>query len=225
LDLLNLQLALQQYLEEPNRASFIRVHHASHARKAFIEASPVRDAWYKHPQQRWFAALIADMRLKAIVAALRRYPEALHEQIVRRGALEVFLPPLERLLAFYALTIEPPDRAVASEKQLQRLTEFARLCRPALTAALQSRKRQRQPGEVRRRWGEIRRHPLVRTAGTISATAGVVMVIGVLIFRIRPDQAFLTWFTVTFGSLTVSVGITSFRLARDETNRRSRGAG
>lgn len=62
----------------------------------------------------------------------------------------------------------------------------------------------------------------------LSAVAAGVMVLGTVLFKITPSQAFLTWFTVSFGSLTISVGVTAFAVHEEkkshEANRSSKGA-
>jgi hypothetical protein len=59
--------------------------------------------------------------------------------------------------------------------------------------------------------------PLGRSVVAMSTGSGVVMIIGVLLFGITPQQAFLTWFAACFGSFAVSLGVTSIRFHRDET--------
>jgi hypothetical protein len=44
-------------------------------------------------------------------------------------------------------------------------------------------------------------------ASVISVIAGVIMLIGYYLFEIDASQAFITWFTVTFGVLSITVGI------------------
>ena len=51
---------------------------------------------------------------------------------------------------------------------------------------------------------------LVRITGILSLFAGFVMIIGVLLFQVPYDQAYVTWFTVSFSSVSISIGISAF---------------
>jgi hypothetical protein len=49
------------------------------------------------------------------------------------------------------------------------------------------------------------------------------MATGLFIFKISASQAFLTWFTVTFGSLTISVGVTAVSVkSKDSRSEKKR---
>jgi hypothetical protein len=63
--------------------------------------------------------------------------------------------------------------------------------------------------------------PIIRNALYVSGITAFVMTVGVFIFKIDTGQAFLTWFTVTFGSLTISVGVTSVALHKRKNVQQS----
>jgi len=189
------------------------------------------------PEFQWLQPSFIDPRVRRIMKALSHADRALTNALERKLDVAGFVEPLKHLETFYFLSASRADpmlrpaRSVASNRgetsqrqnqvalEMGELTEFARKVLPvvlAVTRGLKLRPSRGRWARVRDYYRVVTSQPIVRQAALLSGVAGVVMLVGTLVFRIRGDQAFLTWFTVTFGSLTVSVGITSVRLARGE---------
>jgi hypothetical protein len=139
------------------------------------------------------------------------------EKRTPRGDLAKLDHPLLILENFFyavAVRVDPSLRArsdqVGSDQKLSEqelLSDFAKYAKPIAIFIL-ARKGGGEGGKLWRLERLIRpvyRSPVVRNVSAIAMIAGVIMVLGVLIFRITPQQAFLTWFAACFGSITISM--------------------
>jgi len=214
LDIADLREALQTYLDEPDPHTLSRLHRLAHQHRPFSRALPVEPDWYTARERLWLRNVVNESRLRAITIALQRFPQALHASILAQRDLGICLPPVQELFNFYSSACSPT--AESRDYGMQYLKRFARLARLPILSVARHRRQRTTNSRIRSYVVGIIHQPLVRGAAGISAVAGLVMLVGVLVFKISGAQAFLTWFTVTFGSLTVSVGVTSFRLARND---------
>jgi|GEM_PF-3602568 len=198
--------------------------------EAFDIPSPLHFDWYIRPQYQWLKPSFVPQEISEIVRALQEVPVALLESLIRKADLSLYRLALEHLADYYASVVdrEPaddPDSDFKSSMDLefQHLKAFARIGRAAIVAA--DRNKQKSTATRRRlaHFYMALKQPLVRQAMTLSGLAAVVMVIGCLLFKIKTDQAFLTWFTVSFGSFTISIGVTSFRLSQDAKREEKEG--
>ena len=92
----------------------------------------------------------------------------------------------------------------------QLLNSFAKKSHPIITKSILSEKHKKERKSLV--WlRQLYQSIIIRFALAISVSAAFIMLLGVILFDIDSSQAFLTWFTVTFGSLTLSIGAASFR--------------
>jgi len=138
----------------------------------------------------------------------------------RESDLTVFLPSLETLETFFLSVVnrtnEKGFKIVGIEKEfgdseLDILSSFSRTVRPILTRSRLYELPERKEPKIISWTRQIWQTELVTYATMISGIAAAVMLFGVSIFKVDASQAFLTWFGVTFGSLSISIGVASLR--------------
>jgi hypothetical protein len=190
---------------------------------------PLSYRWFKKPQFQWFAPAALREPERTVINALAGFPDAMCTFLRSRRKLAPFSKPLSVLEDFFfelaertEVLDESPDNP-ASQKQGDEkalLGRFAREVRPLLLEAHRLNALGRMP-LVRFVWfRQIIGSHSVRYAAALSGITAVVMAIGTVLFKISPSQAFLTWFTVAFGSLTISVGVTAFSLHEERKKER-----
>jgi len=206
--------------------------------RAFLAPIPIHHDWYSHPEYQWLNPNLIDGKARAVFIALQRTDSALSQALDRKLDSATFVRPLQHLENYYFLVaarasptwlgVEPQhdhaQRQQGPREELHELTSFARAVTPVLVAVARAT---RTPGDrgasLLFRVYRLLDQPLVRQAALLTGVAAVIMLIGTLLFKIRADQAFLTWFTVAFGGFTISVGITTIRSARHEKSDRESG--
>jgi hypothetical protein len=190
--------------------------------------SPITQHWFKKPEYQWLKSTAITANERSIIHTLSRFEDLLKSPPAAFVDTERVLSALSTLSHFFFSVARrsdpffskrealPPNSAMTELDFLREFQETAR--RLALAAVFPE-----ELPEKRGRWlywifyGIFRliRSRVVRVALTVSGIAAIVMVFGVLFFGIGEQQAFLTWFSVTFGSLTISVGISSVLIKRD----------
>jgi hypothetical protein len=193
----------------------------SYRTPAFFSALPVAPHWYLRPALQWFKPQWIDNAARRIISSLTKCDSALTAALERELDTAGFIEPLRHLERFYFLVEERRVSKTHSRDRTAFLSRgsyvqndqigfselllFAQSLTPTLVAVAKAARH--KPAQRISRWKTVVRkvfsQPLVKQAGMLSCVAGVVMLIGTYFFKIRADQAFLTWFTVTFGSLTV----------------------
>lgn len=219
LELLDAKAAVLAVIDAPSRWRRIRLARAVLGTTAFDRIVPVRRRWFTNPETQWFTSLYLAKEIRPIISTIHQFPRTLLHGTQRSTDMRPFIGPLDQLINFYFAIACRRDPTLKGAHpvgaELDLLQRFAQLARPVIIANnpnLRGRTARRK--SLPSRVYAVLSQPLVRDGGTVAAIAAGVMIVGVLVFKINAAQAFLTWFTVAFGTMTLSVGITSFRMAR-----------
>jgi hypothetical protein len=185
--------------------------------------TPMPSEWYKKSLHQWFKSNAIDKKNRCILYVLNRFDDALIKSRRCQRYVPEFLRALDYLELFYFSVACRADRylsAVSNASDLGQsetdiLYSFARYARPLILKIAKVEAGPKfKPLDFLRK---LSKQSLVRHGFAIAVIAGLVMLVGVFIFRIPPTQAFLAWFTVAFGSLTISVGVTAISIARERS--------
>ncbi len=195
--------------------------------RIYDSVSPLSHRWFKEPEHQWFRSSILPKQERAIVHTLSRFEDILRTISFSSADCVNLLPALSTLQEFMLSVSRRSDPFFKKRgytgclpliSELNLLVSFQQAVRPLVRLAAPREARAKRLFLIQWVIAVVTSRP-VRYALTLSATAAIVMLFGVLFFEIGKKQAFLTWFTTTFGSLTISVGITSVLIRRrnDET--------
>jgi hypothetical protein len=177
---------------------------------------PLKRKWYKNVKYQWFLPQAIRKRERNIVYVVSNYESALSQTYKSTGNLLPFLPSLETLETFLILNLNREknksrkrinliDTQETSEIDL--LDSFARMARPVVVKTITTRKLKKEKRDYSNWLNNLLAYRTMLYASVISVIAGVIMLIGYYLFEIDASQAFITWFTVTFGVLSITVGI------------------
>jgi hypothetical protein len=191
------------------------------------QVSPIRSRWYRVETYRWFEARSLPATDRAIIFAVGRFHKAILSYLREKKDIDVFIYPIERLLEFFFVSgalsegFEPVTQTgliFGGSSQKTILMDFARRARPLIIEAQRLDLMEKPPLPIVAWLRRILFSQHIKLAGGFSVVAAAVMFLGVLIFKINLSQAFLTWFSVTFGSLTISIGITAIAIKHEKMN-------
>jgi hypothetical protein len=190
-------------------------------------ASPITKQWYTKKRYQWFGITSIDKETREILFVLSKLTEALNRDLNNAVDLSHYLPVLALFELFLFSIVhrinkgklEITDFNLGYKNEFELLRTFSSSARPIIIKAFHSsqkspKKSNRIFSAIVRIFSTIRRifqSFVVRSALSISGIAVVVMLIGVFLFKLDTSQAFFTWFTVTFSSLSISIGAASFR--------------
>jgi len=221
--------AARCFSETRSLASKLSLLWCLHGLSLYSLISPVRKTWYRRPEHQWFQLRFLDPETRNVLSTLSRFDTSLRGAVTLGLQLDRFLEGLRALSDFFFLIASREDPVLRATQQPVRgshgserdiLARFARTVRPAIIEVSRVARSRKRLFRLTSFISGIIQSSLVRSALAISTVAAGVMILGVAIFEIPKTQAFLTWFTVTFGSLTISVGVESFRLPRDPERAR-----
>ncbi|MFI5089240.1 MAG: hypothetical protein ACHP7P_04190 [Terriglobales bacterium] len=194
------------------------------ASSLYASISPLKEDWFRSPRFKWLRWSALPKEERATLGALRHFMSAMKTHFMHGSDMHSFSKPLSILVEFFwSVAAKENTRWLAggesTRPEVDILHDFSRAARPLIIQAKTlSRPREHLP-RLRAFVGRLVQSQLVRYSLSLSVAAAVMMVFGVLAFRISPSQGFLTWFTVTFGSLTISVGVTAVSLRHGEKER------
>jgi len=187
--------------------------------------SPIQSQWFKYPEYHWFKSTALDKDVHAILNVLSKFKHALIVAVQYKEDLRQFLPSLELLEEFFFSIAQRSDKKLRGntpttsnklEVETQIIKKLSYIARPIIIKTLRVRRTTKKRFAIISWVEQIISSQLVRNAATLSGLAGFVMFLGVVIFKVEPSPAFLTWFTVTFGSLTISIGVTSIQVSKNQ---------
>lgn len=186
--------------------------------------NPIKTNWYENPARHWFKSSYLPNDVRRISISVNKFSDLLVEASQKRLDLRRLLKPLNIIKYYFMSVASKNDPQLDEIKKYQEsdlqniLNEFSDT---ASKLTLQVKKYSKK--EESKLFGNIKEYiqtivasDLVKSALTLSLIAALVMMIGVLLFDIDSNQAFLAWFTVSFGSLTISVGVTSFKYSKKD---------
>lgn len=226
-DTVNVRSALVSYMDDPKSSNRRRLLRALSSWLLGEAISPFGPDWKKSPEKQWFQTLHLPREAREIPIVAWRFPVAITQAVRHKQEIEGFLEPLAILEDFFwsvAKRTEPRLRKKGGQLQANESSEadllraFMRTARPLIISAFRTAhgaKGESRSSRIVTHIVSIASSSLVKGAITVAVIAAVVMCIGVLLFKVEVKQAFLTWFAVAFGSITLSVGITSVRLKKE----------
>lgn len=212
---------IQMYFESPSRLNRFRIVRRVNQLNLYETISPIHHKWYRLPAYQWLKTEALDRKERSVVLALSRFDSTLMDAIDKGYNLSAFQEPLKILEEFF-LSISnrynfknkkrsSSPRSITHERNV--LQDFAKTFIALAVAVNSAHEPDKKPSRIVQSAYQVINSPLVRKALMVSLIAAIVMLIGVFTFEIKANQAFLTWFTVTFGSLTLSIGITYVRIS------------
>lgn len=191
----------------------------------YYALSPIRQAWYTKPEHQWLGAKALDKEAFRVVTSISKMEETAQFALSNQIHLDEITKVLDLLSDFFFSVASrtekeliPVDQSRSSQIAQERLflLQAADILRPIILQHERHKRRDKPPSRFTVFTSRLFRTSTFRTAFGISSVAAGVMLIGALFFDIPKDQAFLAWFTVTFGSLTISIGIQSIRLKHSQ---------
>lgn len=225
LDVDTLLKTIESYMENPSAPNRLKLGWTARTSRFHYYICPIRRKWYKSPEFQWISTEDVAKSAWGTIAALTEFKEAVLSVIRNDVDLRTLLQPLGLLQEYYisvarradpCLRSEASDSDDSPEHERAILKTFAKKARPLIIAAARSSEEEDKPSQILSWLARTYESPLVKTAAAISVVAGIVMIVGVVLFKIPSHQAFTTWFSVSFGSLSLSVGISSFTHTKDD---------
>ncbi len=224
-----LQRALSRFVDSPSLASKTRLLAAVATTPELYGAiSPLKRRWFRRPEYQWFKSGDLDCEARSVVQTASRLELGLLKAVLSGRDLRQFQRAIDLLSDFFFAIACRQDKNLRqsgaevrhADQERSLLIEFARTARPAILDAGRPERKGKKRSALIALLSAAARSPVMRSALVVSSVAAGVMVFGVLLFKIQRSQAFLTWFTVSFGSVTISVGVEAFKLRRpkDEGN-------
>jgi len=215
--------AMTLYLDQPSIRRRAALRLAARFFAPSTCASPVAAKWAEQPAFQWFASATLARPERDIILSLGSFKDSLIRSIAGRMPLDAYLESLSKLQEFFYLVCRRSSRHFAlkqrgrasdhrlaePEREVEVLRAFAVCARPHILAASREPRKKERSSSLRRILSEFIGSRALQAAGALSSAAAVMMTLGVLLFGIELRQAFLTWFTATFGSFAISLGISS----------------
>jgi hypothetical protein len=208
----------RDYVKYPTILMRFRLQQVLSNTDLYSYISPIEKEWYDLRKYQWFSSSAISTEARSILFTLTKFNKALNVDLKNAIDISPYLPLLEYLEAYLFSLVNRSNKSKLkiidldnNKKEYDILLSFSRSARPIIIRSLCSKRIRKKEREFSLTLKRILQSTVVKFALSISGIAAVVMLIGVLLFRLEAAQAFLTWFTVTFGSLTISVGTESFR--------------
>lgn len=190
----------KQLLKQINKTHFYR----------FI--CPIEKKWYLNQNHQWFRSKAISKETRRIIFTLSNFNKALGIDLQNRSNIDLYIHPIELLESFILSVANRSNNGkfritdLRNMNEFEILNSFAKSSSPLITRAQTTNQGDigREP-KVLRIINNIIQSPIIKYALSFSSIATIIMLIGVIIFKIEASQAFLTWFTVSFGSISISV--------------------
>lgn len=218
-DISRIRIAIEECSQNQTRYRRFRIIERVRRCRPAYRATPFYNAWYKKPELQWFHMTLLDHKTRGIALALDKFDTCLEAAARTNQPLEPFGKALEHLEMFCFAVARRKDHFLKMRKQnvdcdyteFDALLEFSRAARPLI---LTGETKRDAKANIMSTIGAILSNPYIRNGCAIAVVASVVMAFGVFFFKINSSQAFLAWFTVSFGSITISIGVSTVSLTR-----------
>jgi len=182
--------------------------------------SPLKSNWQKKPTLEWFGRKPLSEDTIRVLGALRAFRRKALYCLRHSHSLSRLADAVDELATFLYLANlrkETSYRSLAAkttaEQRFSTLLKFANALNRIQIRREPKRRIVRRIADALSTFAPSRD---IQVVIAIAVVAALVMVLGSAIFGIPRGTAFVAWFTVVFGSLAVSVGVTSV-VSRDET--------
>ena len=217
--------ALRKYLQHRTLFNRFILYSSVVSSKLFPLISPIRYRWYYRPSYQWISSSEIPHDYRSVLMAITRFENSFRYSIRHSTYLNLYIKPITLLHEFFYSVALRSDETLGHMRtsensgvnyEMHKLLTFARLARPIIINVAKLRRQSKPPSKLSKLINQTLRSESFRNAFLISIISALVMFLGVLLFKINPDQAFITWFTVSFGSITISIGINSFSFVRNK---------
>lgn len=220
LQIQKLQNQLKIYILQPSSITKLLLTVKIFYLKPCARISPLRLNWYKRDIHHWFNSKLFDKNTRVLVHDLNRFDLVLVNSLKNPTYLSQLLKAIECLELFYYSVLLRTDNYFekfplskqSDLKGIDILHNFSKHTKYYLSKSERLKLGWKQ--KLINYIINIIRQPAFRQGLTIGIASALVMVVGVLIFNIESKQAFITWFTVAFGSMTISIGISTINIKR-----------
>ncbi|MGA1979100.1 MAG: hypothetical protein ABSG99_00835 [Sedimentisphaerales bacterium] len=209
--------AINAYHIKTNWLTRLRFTRCASLFRIYNSVSPLSHCWYKESRYQWFKPSVLPEQERSIVYALSKFEDVVRSVSFSYADCIKLLPALSALQDFMFSVARRSDpffkkrgHADHSPKgsEIGILISFQQAVRPLMKLVTPHKAQSKRLLFIQ--WvTTVVTSRLVQYAITLSVLSAIVMFLGVFLFGIGKQQAFLTWFTATFGSLTISVSITS----------------
>ncbi len=215
----NLLNRYEDYIHNPSW--FNRQFLAIQIKKTNIHSlvSPVNRDWHKKPSYKWLDSNSFTSTVYDIVLYLSDFQAVLIYSLRENKNIEKAVPSIKKLIDFfYVTTLQAKDKPEEAEKKYilrqQRLLEsFAK----SFSQLQNQFKEAKKPdtSKFKEALAYVNSITFIKNAFILASVAAFVMVLGVLFIKIDLKQAFIAWFSVTFGALAISLGITRIHVKKN----------
>lgn len=220
-DISKIRMAIDKCSQDSTRYRRYRIVTRVRLCRPAYRATPFVYAWYKKPELQWFRTTLLDHKTRGIALALDKFDACLVNAALTNQPLDQFDNALEHLELYCFAIACRKDHFLTTRRQpvecdyteFDALLDFSRAARPLL---LTSESKRDAKARIIATIGGILSEPYTRNGFAIAGVAAIVMAIGVFFFKINLSQAFLAWFTVSFGSITISLGVSTVSLTRQK---------
>lgn len=209
---------LMNYTQHPNLFAQLKLQLSLLTIDIYSFISPIDREWYEEERHQWLSISTFSKETKSILFALSKFKNALRTDLKNKAELSDYLPLIAYielfLLSIANRTSKGKYEIIDLDKNINEfeiLHSFASSARPIILRSNRSKQKSKEELKLIVLLKQVVQSSVVKFALSISGTAAAVMLLGVLLFKLEAPQAFLTWFTVTFGSLSISVGAATFQ--------------
>ncbi len=225
----DIQNKIDDYILEPSRFKKIVLTTMISVFRPCLSITPLSPFWYRRELNQWFPTKNLQEDLRDALETLNFFDGALSRAVRYEWRLVEFKNAMNLLKDFYYSVALRSDPFLKAHTNLSSSTtdEFELLYKFSLAARPLIRDPKRPRPQKGKSFSLVIRNiilaPVVRNGAILAGIAGFVMTIGVFLFKIDSSQAFLTWFAVAFGSITISFGISSVSIIKQEKESKSEG--
>lgn len=168
--------------------------------------------WLTIDEFKWLSINSFDKEIQTIITILSRFKGSFVFSIKNDSKLNDYREPLKNLQEFFfsiahrkRILNEENSTTIAeysvTEKSI--LIKFSEVTSHLTDTTMDSDKKITKVLPIRLRVKTYLQSILERYTFKVAVFSAIFMTFGVIIFKINIAQAFLTWFTVTFGSITI----------------------
>lgn len=178
--------------------------------------SPIKTSWYRKPLYQWFELSSVDSDIKKIVFMMNDFHHIILFSVFKRYEVKRIQEAIDLLeTMLYKLSISC-DKELGIKIKINQKSDLLRVVKVLHPIQMELHRRVNSFNNETKDVSKSAIFNSFITIGknvtAISIPAAVIMILGVYIFKIDFTQAFLTWFTVTFGAFAISLGFTKVNI-------------
>jgi len=222
-DIHNLIKVMNNYIDDQKFFHRLHLRFLINTIGVYYLISPINHNWYQKSQHQWFTISDLSKDTKKILFTLSNLKTALRNDFKNQNDITFYVNLYTILELFLLTTINQTQSIKISDLEsnsdgLIILQRFATDASPVIINSLKSPKgKSRSKPKIITAFLRIFQSPIVRVALGFSGITAFIMLIGVFLFKVDGLTAFNTWFTVTFGSFSVSLSLATIKQLSNST--------